>query len=133
MGIEADEREFDISIDSPALPNMPAVPGPTVRIVMHIWMPKPGESLRVPAVREVSGYSEFAAATINPLSSVQKILGQLPLAADITTLTKDLQSGGSSVVLRIEVEMFMPMLDALLKQTPAGQTLLARTSIPARP
>jgi len=120
QGIEADEREFNISVDAPDLPNMPTVPGPMIRVVMHIWMPKPGEALRIPAVREVSGYSQFAAATMNPMSTIEKILGQMPLAGNMKSIMNELNSTGSNLILRMEIEMFMPMLDALLKQAPAG-------------
>ncbi|HTS46309.1 MAG TPA: hypothetical protein VMH05_00110 [Bryobacteraceae bacterium] len=133
QGIEADEREFDITIDPPDLPNMPAVPGPMIRLVMHFWMAKPGEIIRVPAVREVLGYGQFAAATMNPMSSVEKILGQMPLTPDIMGLIKDLHSAGTNFVLRTQVEMFMPMLDALFKRTPAGASPFGANFDPSAP
>ena len=131
QGIEADEREFDITIDPPDLPNMPPMPGPMIRMEMRLWMPKPGEMLRVPAIREVSEYSQFAAATMNPMSTIEKMLRQMPDAE--MKFLQEFQSARPAVLLQLEVEVFMPMLNALWKQLPAGTSPLAANFDPSVP
>jgi len=77
QGIEGEEHEFVMTVDAPALPNMPSG-GPMMRMVMRFWRARPGEVMRVPAVREVAGYNLFAAATMNPVSSMEKVFRQMP-------------------------------------------------------
>jgi hypothetical protein len=38
QGVEAEEKQMEITVDMPAMPNVP--PGPMMRMVMHVWMPK---------------------------------------------------------------------------------------------
>jgi hypothetical protein len=62
------------------MPNMPS--GPMMRMVMRFWRAKGSEVMRVPAVREVAGYNLFAAATMNPVSSMEKTFRQMPGFSD---------------------------------------------------
>jgi hypothetical protein len=39
---------------------------------------------------------------------------------NFSAMYKEMQSGGTAVMLRIEMEMFMPMIGAMMKQAPAG-------------
>lgn len=119
MGVEAEEREMEITVDAPPMPNVPA--GPMMRMVMHLWMPKTGETMRVPGIRELAGYNLYAFATMNPAASMQKMFQQMPGFADaFQGMMKEMQSGGAPVVLRIQFEMYMPMVAAMVKQNPAA-------------
>lgn len=53
QGIEAEEREFLMSVDGPAMPNMPA--GPFMRLRMEFWTAKSSETTRVALLRELAG------------------------------------------------------------------------------
>ena len=121
-GIEAEEREIIMTTDAPPRPNLPAPAGPMMRMVIRCWTAKAGEVMRVPAIRELAGYNLFAAATMNPLSSLEKMIQQMPMARDIASIAKEMQSGGTPVVLRVQFDMFMPMIGAMLKQAPAGRS-----------
>jgi hypothetical protein len=117
QGVETEEREIVVSIGGPAIPNMPA--GPLVRMVMQIWTAKPGEVLRVPAIREITGYSLWSYATLNPTAGIEGMMKLMPGLADtVTPLIKEMQKG--TTILRTHMEMFMPMMAAMLKQIPAG-------------
>ncbi|HEV3332107.1 MAG TPA: hypothetical protein VG096_14055 [Bryobacteraceae bacterium] len=119
QGVEAEEHEVVITVEGPLMPNAPA--GPLVRVVMHLWTAKAGEAVRNQAIREMTGYSLFAVATMNPVASMEKMFQMMPGFADtFTAVYKGLQSGGTSVILRMQMDMFMPMFGALLKQMPAG-------------
>lgn len=120
QGVEAEDREIDMSVEGPAMPNMP--PGPIFSIVMHVWTAKKSEVLKNPAVRELAGYQLFSIQTMNPMGSLQKLFQQLPGFGDsFTGFYKEIQSGGTPVILRSQMQMYMPMLATLMKQMPAGQ------------
>ena len=117
QGVEAEEREIVVSVEGPAMPNMP--PGPMVKMVMHLWSAKPGEVMRVPAIRELTGYSLWSYATMNPAASMGKAMKQIPGFADIfEPLMKEMMKGAT--VLRVHMDMFMPVMAAMLQRMPAG-------------
>jgi hypothetical protein len=119
QGVEAEEQEVVITVEGPLMPNAPA--GPMVRVVMHLWTAKAGEALRNQAIRELTGYSLFAVATMNPVASMEKMFQMMPGFADtFTVVYKGLQSGGTPVILRMQMDMFMPMFAAMAKQMPPG-------------
>jgi hypothetical protein len=118
QGIESEEHQIEMTVDGPPMPNMPQ--SPTMRMVMHVWIAKTSEIMRVPAVRELAGYHLFAASTMNPAASIQKAFMQMPgFGEAMAGMAKGLQSG-TQVILRMQVEMFMPMFAAMMKQRPAG-------------
>jgi hypothetical protein len=118
QGIQAEEREIVMSVEGPAVPNMP--PGPMMRMVMQFWTAKSSEAARVPAIRELKGYNLWSNATMNPAESMRKMFDSMPGFADgFGSFVKEMQSG-SPVVLRIHMEMFMPGIAAMLKRMPAG-------------
>jgi hypothetical protein len=118
QGIEGEEHQVEMTVDAPATPNMPQ--GPMMRIVMHFWMAKASEAMRVPAVRELAGYNLFTVATLNPISSMRKMVQQVPgFGEGFAALMKEFQSG-AYVTLRLRMEVFMPMIGAMAKQLPAG-------------
>jgi hypothetical protein len=117
QGVDTEEREIIVSISGPALPNMP--PGPMVRVVMQMWTAKPGEVLRVPAIRELTGYSRWAWATMNPIAGMADMMKQLPgFSTTLEPMLSEMQKG--TTMLRIHTDMFMPGMAALMKQMPGG-------------
>jgi hypothetical protein len=121
QGVEAEEREIAISIEGPAMPNVP--PGPMVRMVVHLWSAKPGEVTRVPAIRELTGYALWSFATMNPAAGMGKMMTQIPGFPSLSeALMKEMQKGAT--VLRMRMDMFMPAMAAMLQQLPAGSNPL---------
>ena len=130
QGVEAEEREIAVSVEGPAMPNMP--PGPTVKLVIHLWSAKPGEVLRVPAIRELTGYSLWSYATMNPTAFMDKMMKQLPgLAGAFVPLMEEMQKGAA--VLRVQMDMFMPAMAAMLQRMPAGSNPTAASYDPNEP
>jgi hypothetical protein len=120
QGVEAEEREIVMSLDAPAIPNMPAPAGPMMRMVMQIWSAKPVEALRVPAIHELAGYSAYWNTTMNPLASIHQLMSHMPgFATAFDPLMKALQNGGP--LLRMHMDLFMPAMAAILQQTSAGR------------
>ena len=76
QGVDAEEREMAVSVEGPAMPNVP--PGPTVRMLMRFWTAKPSEVMRVPAIRELTGYSLWSYATMNPAAAMGKMMKRFP-------------------------------------------------------
>lgn len=117
QGVETEEREVIISIATPALPNISS--GPMIRMVLQMWTAKPGEVLRVPAIRELTGYSLWSWATMNPTSGMEGMMKQMLGFADfIEPLMTEMQKG--TTVMRTHMDMFMPAMAGMLKQLPGG-------------
>ena len=77
QGIEADERELVITIEGPPMPNVP--PGPMMRMVVQFWTAKDAETMRVPAIREVTGYNLWAyAADESAVRDWRRCFKQMP-------------------------------------------------------
>jgi hypothetical protein len=115
--VEAEEREIVISMEGPAIPDAPA--GLAMRLVMQLWTAKPSELLRVPAIRELKGYSLYSYATMNPAASIEKMMKQLPgFVSAFGPLMKEMQDG--TTMLRMHVDMFMPGMAAMLQRMGAG-------------
>jgi TonB family protein len=116
QGVEAEEREIVVSVEAPTAPNMPV--GPAARLVMQLWTARPGEVMRVPAIRELTGYSLFAYATMNPVANVEKALKQMPGFANVfDPLMQEMPA--TTAVLRVHMDLFMP---AALQRMPPGST-----------
>jgi hypothetical protein len=117
QGVQAEEHEIVIAVSGPALPNTPAAP--MIRMVMQVWSAAPGEVLRVPAIRELTGYSLFAYANMNPLGGMDQIMKQMPGFGDVAgPIMTEMQKVGT--ILRVHMDMFMPMLAAMMQQVPAA-------------
>jgi TonB family protein len=115
QGVEAEEKQMEITVDMPAMPNVP--PGPMMRLVCHIWMPK--APFQDPAIREIAGINIFGYATMNPAAMMAKTFQQMPGFGDaFEEMMKDVQSAEVPVLLRMQVEMYMPIIGAILKQNP---------------
>jgi hypothetical protein len=128
QGVEAEEKEIVLTVDGPQIPGMP--PGPMVREVLQIWLAKQSEILRVPAIRELTGYQLWSVATTNPAAAIGALLKQLPGAADMIETMKSAQQG---VMLRMHVAMFMPSMAQVLRAMPAGNNPGAAAIDPAAP
>lgn len=116
-GVESEERILDISVDGPAMPNMPE--GPLMRMVMHVWTAKQGEVMKNPAIRELAGYNLYSYAVMNPVGMMEKMFQQMPGMGDaFTGMVKELKSGGTPAVMRMQMEMYVPMIAAIMKQNP---------------
>jgi hypothetical protein len=122
QGVDAEERQMEITVEMPAMPNAPA--GPMSRVVLHLWMPKAGEAIKNPAIREVAGYNLFAYATMNPAQMLGKMFQQMPGFGDVFTgMTNDMKTASAPVMLRMEMEMYMPMLAMIAKQNPQAAAM----------
>lgn len=119
QGVQAEEREVSMTVDGQSVPNMPS--GPMMRLVIQFWTSKPGEELRVPAIREVTGYALWSYATLNPAASMEKMFQQTPgFGEGIGKLMKEMQSS-HTVILRMHTDIFMPGMIAMLQKLPADK------------
>jgi hypothetical protein len=119
LGIQAEEREITISIEGPPVPNMP--PGPMIKLGIQFWTARADEILRVPALREVTGYNLWAYATMNPAGTVEKMLKQMPgMGEGLGKVMKEMEAA-KTMLLRSGFRMWMPSLAAMMKQMPADK------------
>jgi len=113
QGVEADEQEMELTVEGAALPGMP--PGPMVREVIQFWLAKQTEVLRVPAIRELTGYALWSVVTTNPAGQMEAVLKQMPGMADaVNAMRQPMQSG---VMLRMHMAIYVPLLAQLMGQT----------------
>jgi len=116
QGIQAEDHALVITMDGPTGQGLPG--GPMVRMTMHMWLAKPSEALRVQALREVSGYNLMAMAALSPVATIEKMFQQFPGMGDaLAGMQKDVMAGGGSVMLRMQLDMVVPMMAALTGQT----------------
>ena len=108
-GIEAEEREIIMTTDAPPRPNLPAPAGPMMRMVIRCWTAKAREVMRVPAIANLPG-TFLRRRYHQPAVVSEKMIQQMPMARDIASIAKEMQSGGTPVVLRVQFDMFMPMI-----------------------
>jgi TonB family protein len=98
---------------------------------MQLWTAKPGEVLRVPAIRELAGYSLWSYATMNPIAGVETLMEELPGAANaFAPLTKEMRG---AQMLRVHIDMFMPAIAAAFERLPAGSNPLGAGFDPNAP
>lgn len=117
QGVQAEEREVTVTLDLPMLAAMNQA-GPGVRLVMHIWTARKEEGLRVPAIRELTGYQAWQKYVMNPVGMLDKIFGKMPgMSNTMAPMFEELYKN-PSVILRMHMEMYMPFLAALAKQMP---------------
>ena len=123
QGIQAEEREYVLSIGMPMAPDAP--PTAVVKMVMQIWTAKPEEMTRNPALREFVASGTQQKGGINPTELFQKLLAQFPGISDsLASLMKDL-AATHSITLRMHSEMYMPVLAMLSQRMPEGNNPLA--------
>jgi hypothetical protein len=115
QGVEAEEREIVTTVQGPAIPDAPE--GPSIRMVIELWNAKASEITRVPAIRELNGYSLNSYATMNPIANIDRMMKQFPgLAGAIEPLMKEMHS--RTPMLRMHVDLFMPAMVAMLQRVP---------------
>jgi TonB family protein len=114
QGVQAEEREIDISMDMP----MPGVTqsGPSVKLVMQIWNAKTGEALRVPAIRELTGFNLWQKYFLNPAGTIAKMAGKMPAIGEMVTPVVEETLKNQSVILRIHIDMYMPFMAAMAQK-----------------
>ena len=126
QGIQTEEREFVLTVDM-AVPGGPPTPAPFLKMVMQLWIPKPEETERVPALQEFKRYRTSANSSMNVADTIKQIFSAMPGMGDnIRTMVEDM-TANSAVSLRTHCEVVMPLLALLSTQTPqqAGQALPA--------
>jgi hypothetical protein len=133
QGVQAEEREVTVTMDMP-MP-MPAgmnQSGPSLRLVMHIWTAKKEEALRVPAIRELTGYQAWQRYILNPAGMLEKFAGKMPGMSNTIGPMFDEIYKNPSVILRMHMEMYMPFMAVVAKQM-AGQGQAAPVIDPDAP
>ena len=131
QGVQAEEREVTVTLDLP-MPAATTQTGPSVRLAMHIWTAKKEEALRVPAIRELTGYQVWQRYVMNPAGMLAKMFGKMPGMSNTIGPMFDELYKNPSVILRMHMEMYMPLLAALAKQK-AGQGQAAPAIDPDAP
>lgn len=125
QGVQAEERELTLTIEIPVPAEMNQT-GFGTKLVMHIWTAKKEEALRVPAIRELTGYQNWQRYVMNPAGMLDKMFGKMPGMANVMGPMFDDMYMNPSVILRMHIDMYMPILAALAKQMPAtGPTIPA--------
>ncbi len=131
QGILAEERELVMTMDPPA--GVPPTGGPFIRMVLQIWSARPEEEARVPAVREMAAYSQWAVGELNPAEFLSKSMAQMPgLGESLGKLLGEL-GGKGSMVMRVHGDIFMPALAAMLKNLPPGASPIGGNISPDTP
>ena len=70
---QADKREVTVTMDLPMPAEMNQT-GLSLKLAMHIWTPKKEEVLRVPAIRELTGYQNWQRYVMNPAGMLEKLV-----------------------------------------------------------
>ncbi len=99
LGIQAEEREDLISMEMP----MPAGAqgGMTMKLVTDVWTAAPGESLRVPAIRQLTaGFNLWQKYFMNPAEMIGRAMPGM--ASLVEEMSKD-----QSVILRTNMAIYM--------------------------
>ena len=82
--------------------------------------------MRVPAIRELTGYQAWQKYVMNPAGMLEKLLGKMPGISKTLSPMLDEIYKNPSVILRTRVELYMPFMAVLAKQAAAqGQALPA--------
>ena len=112
QGVAAEESEMIISMD--AADPIGALPaGPLMKMTMQVWNAKPEEALRVPALRQLAGYSAYGNYLMNPLTALQKVFAGMPGSAQGFASMMEEKSKG--LLLKSHTEIYMPMMSRLVQ------------------
>ena len=107
QGVPAAEREITTAIETPMPPGLPQS-SLSLRLVIRIWTARPEAVLRIPAVRELSGFQRWQTYFMNPVDVVK----ELAPGNAATSLAEEL-ANDPSLMLRMDMEMYLPSLAAL--------------------
>jgi hypothetical protein len=113
LGVEAEEREVVISMEMP----MPGAnqASAAMKLVMNIWTAKAGETLRVPAIRELAGYNAWQKYILNPAAMLEKMAGKMNGVMTVLSPILEETSKNQSVILRMHIAIYTP-LTAMMAQ-----------------
>ena len=115
QGMQAEDHALVMTIDGPGGQGLPA--GPMARMTMHLWIAKGSEALRVEALREVAGYNLMSMEAFSPVATIQKAFQMFPgMGESFAALQKEMVAAGGSVMLRVQLDLVMPMMAALTNQ-----------------
>lgn len=117
QGVQAEEREITLTMDFP----MPGTTqnGPAMKMVIHLWTAKKEEALRVPAIRELTGYQAWQRYIMNPAGVFEKMAGKMPGVSEIIAPLLAEMFKNQAVILRTHMEIYTPILATLAKQMAA--------------
>jgi TonB family protein len=117
QGIQAEDKLVTVSIEMPT----PAAVPVTLRLEIHQWWPTAAELARIPALGEIAGCAAGLSGSDDPSAVIQKILSQLPGAAEkLGEAMKEIVKTKGAPVLRTEVKLYAPAL-AAIAQLQGGQ------------
>lgn len=123
QGVQAEERVVTLTMDLP-MPAEMNQSGPSMKMVMHIWTAKKEEALRVPAIRELTGYQTWQRYMVNPMGMFEKLSVKMPAMSKIVSPLIEEMFKNQSVILRTRIEIYMPFLATLASQMAAqGKSL----------
>lgn len=128
LGIQAEETILTLTVYLPG-PNTPPTPASTgppppvfMRMVLHVWTVLPSEVERIPALREFSGvYGDPSARDVlNPDAVLEKTFSTLPgMSKGFIDMIDEL-SQKKGIMLRTNIEVFMPFMAQQLRSAPAA-------------
>ncbi|HVN06601.1 MAG TPA: hypothetical protein VMT86_19415 [Bryobacteraceae bacterium] len=112
QGVLAEEREITVDMEMP-MPEGMNQSQSGMKLVVHIWTAKKEEVLRVPAIRELTGYNAWQRYMVNPVGMLEKMTGRLPGVASSMAPIFEEMFKSPSVILRTHIEFYMPLMAAL--------------------
>jgi hypothetical protein len=115
QGVQAEEREMVLSIDS-LNPAGAQQSGMGMKMVMQLWTAKPEESLRVPAVRELTAFNLWGAYAMNPADIMRGMAGAIPGFDKAFGAMMEEQLANKALMLRMRMAIYMPMMAAAAAQ-----------------
>jgi len=118
QGVQAEEREITMTMDLPS-PAGAAQTVPGLKMVLDIWTAKREETLRNPAIRELTGFYAWQNYVLNPTAMVERFAAKMPGLASAMRPMLDEIAKNQSVVLRMHMEIHMPFLATLGQSQPA--------------
>lgn len=125
-GVAAEEREVTLTLDIPLPAGSPQA-ALSMKMVMHIWTAKQEETLRVPAIQELTAYNLWGYSMMNPAGMSQKMLATMPGFGETFSRIVDEFGQHKAVMLRMSMSMYMPMSPEVLKklseQNPGGPAM----------
>ncbi len=104
LGVLTEETETNLSMDIPMPPGTPAtgMKGMGMKMVMQAWNAAPAETMRVPAIHQLTGFNLWQSYFMN---GAQMVARMLPGAGpDLVEALK-----GQNAVMRSSMKMFMVM------------------------
>jgi len=129
LGIQAEETLLTLTVFMPlpsaassTAPARAPQPAELMKMDLHIWTALPSEVERIPALHEFSSvYGDGSAASVlNPDALLGKAFGAMPGMGKGFTDMLDELSQKKAIMLKTDIEMFMPFMAQMLQSSPAG-------------